>query len=441
MERVATAAKMMQLLVLHCAMVTPPIASAMAAPVPLVLYEGSGFVVANKRRDVLSHDGDASIVAELAAAGYPDLHPCHRLDAETSGVMLLATRERAGTLSACLALPDTKKLYRGAVKGALRRARGTWAQSLSNKAEGRKSPRGITAKRVAAATEFSVVATDGYVSLVDFTLTETGRTHQIRKHAAANGHPILGDRRYGEAWSINQGLKRYSYAGMALHAAALTITIDGELHRFEAPLPATWNPLLAALDGGTADTAAAGAERPSSDVLSSDGMLSNGVPADKRAPAAGPRSASGTRLSGRCAKWNVRKGFGFIAPDGASSDGSPMEDIYVHQRAIIAEGFRSLQVGEPVEFERSVMADGKPHAVRVTGPAGADVVGQAAPRAPRTPRTSRTPRTKGGSAKKASSAIPSKPLPPGAYPARASGPAMRAGATTGTSSTDRHHSL
>lgn len=75
-------------------------------------------------------------------------------------------------------------------------------------------------------------------------------------------------------------------------------------------------------------------------------------------------------------KWfDSKKGFGFIVPD----DGS--EDIFVHQTAIHAEGFRSLAEGEPVEF--SVIQDnsGKTKAENVTGPMGAYV--QGAPRRPR----------------------------------------------------------
>lgn len=74
------------------------------------------------------------------------------------------------------------------------------------------------------------------------------------------------------------------------------------------------------------------------------------------------------RLTGTCAVWN--KGYGFLS----RSDGAA--DIYVHQRNVQARGYRSLQVGEAVEFELGVMDDGKLQAVKVTGPGGADVKGQ-----------------------------------------------------------------
>ena len=69
----------------------------------IVLGEGDGWLVANKPRGISVHDGEDSLVAALADAGYPDFNPCHRLDAETSGVMLLAKAgsKKAGELSEC----------------------------------------------------------------------------------------------------------------------------------------------------------------------------------------------------------------------------------------------------------------------------------------------------------------------------------------------------
>jgi len=65
-------------------------------------------------------------------------------------------------------------------------------------------------------------------------------------------------------------------------------------------------------------------------------------------------------------KWfNVTKGYGFITPDAGG------EDLFVHQTAIVSEGFRSLREGEPVEFFVETSDDGRQKAVNVTGPNGA----------------------------------------------------------------------
>uniref|UniRef100_A0A7S2X8I2 CSD domain-containing protein n=1 Tax=Lotharella oceanica TaxID=641309 RepID=A0A7S2X8I2_9EUKA len=74
------------------------------------------------------------------------------------------------------------------------------------------------------------------------------------------------------------------------------------------------------------------------------------------------------RLKGSCVKYNKKKGYGFIKPKGGG------KDVFVHQASIKAKGFRSLAVGEEVEFE-VVQKDGRTEAVKVTGPGGKDVKG------------------------------------------------------------------
>mmetsp|Transcript_21869 Transcript_21869/g.59882 ORF Transcript_21869/g.59882 Transcript_21869/m.59882 type:complete len:117 (-) Transcript_21869:80-430(-) len=87
--------------------------------------------------------------------------------------------------------------------------------------------------------------------------------------------------------------------------------------------------------------------------------------------------AATNQISGKVKWFNVKKGYGFITP---STGG---EDIFVHQTAIHAEGFRSLAEGEEVFFEISENG-GKSKAINVTGPGGAFV--QGAPRRTRPPR-------------------------------------------------------
>ena len=80
--------------------------------------------------------------------------------------------------------------------------------------------------------------------------------------------------------------------------------------------------------------------------------------------------AAAERLTGACVKYSVERGFGFIQPaDGAS------DDVFVHHRSLQSKGFRSLDVGEKVEYELNTNADGKLEAVNVTGPDGAELKG------------------------------------------------------------------
>lgn len=83
---------------------------------------------------------------------------------------------------------------------------------------------------------------------------------------------------------------------------------------------------------------------------------------------------SSEKKVGECKWFNSKKGFGFITP----KDGS--EDVFVHQSAIHAEGFRSLAEKEPVEYDTTIDENGRVKALNVTGPAGAFVKGAPKPR-------------------------------------------------------------
>jgi len=80
------------------------------------------------------------------------------------------------------------------------------------------------------------------------------------------------------------------------------------------------------------------------------------------------------RKQGECKWFNSKKGFGFITP----KDGG--DDVFVHQTAIHAQGFRSLAEKEPVEYETTIDEKGRVKAVNVTGPTGAFVQGAPRPR-------------------------------------------------------------
>ena len=379
------------LTILSPAMLTILLASRCPSTVPrtsitcmseLVLHEGDGWLAVNKPPGMVVHDGPSSLVAALEAAGYPGASPCHRLDAETSGVMLCSLRSDVkARITASLAEPQTVKQYQGVVKGHLSGS-GTWDQPISPKAEGRKNPRGVSATRVPAATDYTALGERDHLTMASFVL-RSGRTHQIRKHAACNKHAILGDTRYGPA------TRPVGFNGMALHAARLRIVVDGTTHRFEAPLPTTWDSLIAPF-----------------------GSLSLPEVDDSALLGATDRAAAGgdgtPRHSGEVASWN-RKGYGFIKREGKG-----LANIYVHQRSIEGTDFRSLLEGEEVVFSVGAMPDGKLEARHVTGPDGRPVVGQ--PRAAAGPHAMRGPPRERAAAKRTVAKKKANgPLPPGAY--------------------------
>lgn len=128
----------------------------------------------------------------------------HRLDADTSGVMVLAKTQRAylALRQAFVSHTAVTKTYLAVVRGTPKPRKGRLETLIGRKPWDAKRmavvPEGADGKR--AVTRWEVLGRNGDVSLVEFTI-ETGRTHQIRVHAAHLGHPIVGDRLYGDAAS------------------------------------------------------------------------------------------------------------------------------------------------------------------------------------------------------------------------------------------------
>lgn len=143
--------------------------------------------------------------------------PIHRLDKETSGVQIFALNEEwARKLSASFQSRTVKKNYVAVLCGALKQDQGIWKDFLSDKAEGRKNPAGLSEDRVHCETKFQVLEKNKYFSLVQFDLM-TGRQHQIRKHSVLNGHALLGDERYGNPKYNEKMFQIYEVSRMFLH--------------------------------------------------------------------------------------------------------------------------------------------------------------------------------------------------------------------------------
>jgi 23S rRNA pseudouridine1911/1915/1917 synthase len=182
------------------------------------------------------HRGETlvDLLADLVGGGEDPERPgiVHRLDKDTSGLMLVARGDEAHRrLAAQIEARDVRRTYLTLVEGRLRSRTGTIDAPLGRdyraperRAVGGRGPR-------EARTHFTVVETLPADSLVEARL-ETGRTHQIRAHFAAIGHPIAGDPRYGHAG--RHGLER-----QFLHSAKLGLRhpFTGEELEFTSPLP------------------------------------------------------------------------------------------------------------------------------------------------------------------------------------------------------------
>ncbi|MBT9557161.1 MAG: hypothetical protein IV100_14075 [Myxococcales bacterium] len=155
------------------------------------------------------------------------LQAAHRLDVTTSGVVLLSP-EGSRVLTAPGHPNGLEKCYLTLVRGVARK-RGAWRMPLNE--DGRN---------VHATTHYERLDVVGGHSLLRVTL-ETGRTHQIRRHAAMNGHPVLGDARYGDPKSNRHFFARYGLQRPFLHAESLEVGTE----RYECEL---WPDLQAVLD-------------------------------------------------------------------------------------------------------------------------------------------------------------------------------------------------
>ena len=163
--------------------------------------------------------------------------PVHRIDADTSGCLLLARNPRAlAKFSAAFEARQVEKHYLGIIAGELAEAEGVIELALTKISSASAGWRMIAAKKgQPALTRWQRLATVGGHTLVAFQ-PETGRTHQIRVHAALGlGAPLLGDPVYG----AKPGPGAHAARRTMLHAAALTVPRAGKPPIVaSAPLPA-----------------------------------------------------------------------------------------------------------------------------------------------------------------------------------------------------------
>jgi 23S rRNA pseudouridine1911/1915/1917 synthase len=216
---------------------------AVAEEIPLdIVYEDDDLAVINKPAGMMVHAGAGASddarnsgtlvnallhhLASLSGVGGA-LRPgiVHRLDKETSGLILVAKNDDSHRkLSAQFAAREVKKKYVALVHGWVKKDSGTLAQSISRDPVRRMKMTARLEGGRTAVTHYRVVrrldTKFGKFTLLDVKI-DTGRTHQIRVHVAAMGHPVLGDTMYG---APRQARGKNAVIGLArnfLHAAEL----------------------------------------------------------------------------------------------------------------------------------------------------------------------------------------------------------------------------
>ena len=244
----------------------PPPRPARAEPQAMelaVLHEDADIIVIDKPAGLVVHPApghpDRTLVNALLAR-CPDLRGVggelrpgivHRLDKDTSGVMVATKHDAAhARLAAHFKAKVARREYLAVVAPPMETRRGTFSTLHGRHPVHRKRFSSLVAKGKPAVTHWQVEERfAGAADLVRCRL-ETGRTHQIRVHFADAGHPILGDRTYGRRPASARLAELAAALGrQALHAAVLELEhpTTGARLRFEAPLPADMQALLAAL--------------------------------------------------------------------------------------------------------------------------------------------------------------------------------------------------
>lgn len=229
----------------------PPIRTAeraVSAPAPAltlpILYEDAQFLAVDKPSGIAVHGGSGISfgVIERLRASRPELsflELVHRLDRETSGVLLLAKKRSALTaLHALLREGRTRKFYLALVTGKWRDAKRTVDLPLHKYINGAGERRvSVESEGKQSITIFRLDRIIGTYSLLSAEL-RTGRTHQIRVHLAHLGFPIAGDDKYGD-FEWNRDLAKRGLKRMFLHAASLSFEhpVLGTTLTIESPLP------------------------------------------------------------------------------------------------------------------------------------------------------------------------------------------------------------
>ncbi|MDX9819879.1 MAG: RluA family pseudouridine synthase [Desulfococcus multivorans] len=205
---------------------------------------GRGWVAVSKPPGVSVHNDPGrdlcSITARYVAhrgslarsLGYDPgfgFHPPHRLDKETSGVVLLACSAAAlQWISRQFMEKRVAKRYTALVHGRLALPPdvqwGDWTWPLSKAAGGRKHPSG-KGEKVPCRTRYGILRHTSRYTLIECEPV-TGRKHQIRRHARMAGHAVVGDARYGTPQSIRH-LKSMAFNRLALHALTITLVPPG----------------------------------------------------------------------------------------------------------------------------------------------------------------------------------------------------------------------
>lgn len=221
-----------------------------------IIYEDDDLAVINKSQGMVVHPSGGCYSGTLVNAlmfsmknlsginGVARPGIVHRLDKDTSGLLVVAKNDTShAKLAKQIAEKSCKRYYKALLYGKLKNHEGEIETYLNRGTDNRKKifvvPEG---KGRLALTKYKLIKEFGGYSLVEFEL-KTGRTHQIRVHAAHIGHPVVGDKTYAKVKD------KFDLSGQLLHAYKLEFMhpTTGKWLSFEAPLPDYFEKVLNSL--------------------------------------------------------------------------------------------------------------------------------------------------------------------------------------------------
>ncbi len=221
-----------------------------------ILYEDKGLLIINKPSGIPVHGGSRVKlgVVEALRCMYPaltQLELVHRLDADTSGCLVLAKKRSVmREIHDLLRARKVEKIYWTLTKGR-------WKESelkvdvplLKNQLTSGERIVRVNAEGKPSVTHFRTLKEFEKTSLMEVSL-ETGRTHQIRVHAKHRGHPVLGDEKYGDK-ELNKQLREKGLTRLFLHAYLIHFTLPstGQEVKVSAPLDEELEACLKKLEG------------------------------------------------------------------------------------------------------------------------------------------------------------------------------------------------
>ncbi|MDE3034365.1 MAG: RluA family pseudouridine synthase [Nitrospirota bacterium] len=216
-------------------------------PVGLVVHPAPGHWSGTLVNALLHHFGTAgSSLSTVGGKERPGL--VHRLDKETSGVMVVAKTDQAHrSLAGQFKHHSITRAYEALAWGAIKKQEGVIELAIGRDTKERKKFSTRTGNPKASATAYLVLHRLGKLATRVELRPRTGRTHQIRVHLTALGHPVLGDPTYGGRKVKELGA--VNIPRVMLHARTLGFThpVTGEYREFSAPAPADFETVFQAL--------------------------------------------------------------------------------------------------------------------------------------------------------------------------------------------------